>query len=353
MRSSLLLLSALSFSPLSAQTLRVDPKPVTSIGSSDMSGSELLKVTSARRLPDGRIVVTNGEPREVRVFGKDGKLLSRFGKAGQGPGEFGYAIDLVQTRGDSIVIWDRGNRRTLTYQADGKLLSEVADPTGQGVVGQMAVVRRTLARTRPNGDNACVMQAIAALPPSPPRTIRELFLDEAGRAWARENGKGAWALTTIDGRPLGTIALPAGLEVFQAGKDFVLGRTIDEDGFDHLVVLHVTLPTVPGQQKGCATPAPTANPLSEATVSAIKMDMRNLLSVFEFVHRKNKAYPTSLEALNFKTSPDHDGEIVIGPGAAGYFTVAIFDRKTTYACVVAMGTGIPAGWQNGYIMCGW
>lgn len=286
MRSSLILLSVMSFSSLSAQAWRVDPKPVTSIGTADMSGSELLKVSSARRLADGRIVVTNGEPREVRVFGKDGVFLTRFGRTGKGPGEFGYSIDLLPTSGDSILLWDPGNRRTLLYQADGMLLKEATDPAGTSS-SQMGLFRRTLARMRPREENSCVKQAIAALPVPPIGTIREMFVDEAGRIWSRENGGTSWAIHTVDGRSLGGVRLPVGMELFQAGKDFVLGRTTDNDGFDHVQLLHAVLPSAPPTSRPCITPPQDTVPVSAIIVAATKTDMRNGMTVFEAYHSKH------------------------------------------------------------------
>ena len=353
MRSSLMLLSVLSFSSLSAQTWRVDPKPVISIGTSDLSGSELLKVTSAHRLADGRIVVTNGDPREVRVFGKDGKLLSRFGRPGKGPGEFGYSIALLPTAGDSIVVWDFGNRRRLLFQSDGKLVKETSDPAGTSAAGQLTVFRRTLVRFGSRGQNACLLQAIAALPRVNDPVLREVFADEAGRVWSRSGSGATWALHTEAGQSLGTVTLPAGMELFQAGKDFVLGRTTDDDGFDHVRLLRATLPPAPSTRQGCVTPPPDTTMASKIVAAATKTDMCNAITASEAYFADHATYPASFEAMKEvgyqMSKAAYEGDLVVLRSSATGYRYAIFHRKSTYMCLVDVGGG---GWMDGVLMCG-
>lgn len=354
MRSVLALLLLVPCSSLSAQTWRVDPKPVTSIGASDMSGSELLKVSSALRLADGRIVVTNGDPREVRVFSKDGKLLSRFGRPGKGPGEFGYAIALLPTAGDSIVVWDFGNRRRLVYQPDGKLVKEISDPAGASAAGQVTIFRRTLARFGSRGNNACLLQAIDALPPVRGAVLREVFADEAGRVWSRDGGGAAWALHTMAGRSLGTVTLPVGMELFQAGKDFVLGRTADQDGFDHVQLLRATLPPASSARQPCVTPPPDTTMAAKVAAAATKTDMRNALTAFEAYFANHATYPSTFDALKdtgYRMSgAAYEGDFVVLRSSATGYRFAIFHRKSTYMCLVEVGGG---GWMDGVLMCGW
>jgi hypothetical protein len=354
MRNRLILISLVSFSPLPAQTWRVDPKPVTSIGASDMSGSELLKVSSAHRLADGRIAVTNGDPREVRIFSKDGKLLSRFGRSGQGPGEFGYAIELLPTGGDSILVWDLGNRRRVLYGPDGTVLTQFVDPAGTAAMGPVGLFRRTLARMRPREENSCVKQAIAALPLPPIGTIRELFTDDAGRIWTREGWKAEWAVHTVAGRSLGVVVLPQGMELFQAGKDFVLGRITDEDGFEHVRLFRATLPSAPSAHRPCITPPQDTVPVSRIVAAATKTDMRNAMTAFEAYYSEHGKYPTSVDDLKgFRMSEPDDGVFAVSRVGAGGYVFGIFNRKTTYMCLVGVGDGIPEGWPNGVLQCGW
>ncbi len=72
-----------------------------------------------------------------------------------------------------------------------------------------------------------------------------LHADAEGNVWARHRRYGADDATAsagayeyivfgADGRHLGTIELPAGLEVYQIGPDFVLGKVRDELGVDYV-----------------------------------------------------------------------------------------------------------------------
>jgi hypothetical protein len=318
-----------------------------------MSGSELLKVSSAHRLSDGRIVVTNGDPREVRVFGQSGKLQSRFGRAGKGPGEFGYAIALLPAGGDSILVWDFGNRRKLLYQPDGKLIKETSDPAGVSAAAQVSIFQRTRVRLGSRGDNACIRLAIAAMPPIGGPTLREAFADEAGRIWSRAGEGATWALYTVAGRSLGTVTLPARIELFQAGKDFILGRTTDDDGFDHVLLLRATLPSAPNGNPACTMPPLDTTMAAKIAGAATKTDMRNAMTAAEMYFAQHATYPATFDALKETryqmSKAAYDGDFVVLHANANGYAFAIFHRKSSYMCLVEVGGG---GWMDGVLMCG-
>src|SRR5688572_1445029 len=62
-----------------APTWRVDTVPSVVIGDGRSPDHELDRVRHALRLIDGRIVVTNGRPLELRVYDSSGAFLSRIG----------------------------------------------------------------------------------------------------------------------------------------------------------------------------------------------------------------------------------------------------------------------------------
>ena len=65
------------------------PEPVLQIGERDGESPYLFsRVRGAVRVPDGRIVVLEGESLEIRVFGPDGTHHVSFGRRGDGPLEF-------------------------------------------------------------------------------------------------------------------------------------------------------------------------------------------------------------------------------------------------------------------------
>jgi hypothetical protein len=69
-----------------------------------------------------------------------------------------------------------------------------------------------------------------------PKTMPEftaLHVDPSGGIWVRDYGDStkaeSWEAFDRTGRWLGTVAMPAGLDVFGIGLDYVLGRVKDED----------------------------------------------------------------------------------------------------------------------------
>jgi len=76
----------------------------------------------ALRLADGRVLADDGD--HWSIFAATGKQLLRIGRAGAGPGEFRTTQSGCRFRGDSLVLWDVGNRRISIWGPDGKLARE-------------------------------------------------------------------------------------------------------------------------------------------------------------------------------------------------------------------------------------
>lgn len=93
--------------------------PSLVIGAGEGEGHALSGVAGAVRLPDGRIVVANGEPPELRFFGPDGRLLRRVGGEGEGPGEFRDLSDLQRAGTDSVVVLDPDLLRISVFDDSG------------------------------------------------------------------------------------------------------------------------------------------------------------------------------------------------------------------------------------------
>lgn len=93
--------------------------PSLVIGAGDREGHALSGVAGAVRLPDGRIVVANGEPPELRFFGPGGELLRRVGGEGEGPGEFRALDGLHRAAPDSLVTLDPDLYRISVFDDSG------------------------------------------------------------------------------------------------------------------------------------------------------------------------------------------------------------------------------------------
>ena len=72
-----------------------------------------------------------------------------------------------------------------------------------------------------------------------PKTLpafQRLLIDKVGRLWVEDflrpgTTDPRWTVFDVTGRPLGTVKLPVGFRLFEVGRDYVLGRERDSDGF--------------------------------------------------------------------------------------------------------------------------
>jgi hypothetical protein len=94
-------------------------QPELTIGGGEApEASQLYSVRGAARLSDGRIAVADAGSKEIRVFDSGGRPLARFGREGEGPGEFKDPFLAGRTTGDTLVVFDAGLRRVSIFSAD-------------------------------------------------------------------------------------------------------------------------------------------------------------------------------------------------------------------------------------------
>jgi hypothetical protein len=102
---------------------RVSEQPLVEIGAEQ--GDEayaLYRVTGARRLADGRIVVANMGTHQLLFFDASGQFLSSSGREGGGPGEFQALVGLWALNDGSLLAYDMRQRRVSVFQANGSFL---------------------------------------------------------------------------------------------------------------------------------------------------------------------------------------------------------------------------------------
>jgi hypothetical protein len=124
-----------------ATTWWVDEAPLLEIGVEDGPPEyQFSRVEGALRLPDGRIVVADAGSREIRIFDAEGRFLSASGRRGDAPGEYREIIGLGYGPGDSIWVFDYGNRRFTVLTSAGEVARTLTlDPTlsNVGAVGRL------------------------------------------------------------------------------------------------------------------------------------------------------------------------------------------------------------------------
>lgn len=96
--------------------------PSLRLGSLDGSPEEQFgTVSEVLRLPDGGVAVLDGQAAQIRLFGSDGTYRMSLGSKGQGPGEFQRPIELGLLPGDTLAVYDSGQRRITRFGPDGGL----------------------------------------------------------------------------------------------------------------------------------------------------------------------------------------------------------------------------------------
>jgi hypothetical protein len=100
---------------------RVDPTRVVEIGAVDGAEPYVFgQVAGVAIGDDGRIYVADGHATEIRVFSPEGEFVTRFGRKGEGPGEFLDISGLGLGPQGGIAVLDGRLGRVSLFDADGK-----------------------------------------------------------------------------------------------------------------------------------------------------------------------------------------------------------------------------------------
>jgi hypothetical protein len=112
-------------------------EPVLEISPSGSSEYVLYSVTKVLPHPDAGLVVLNSAAFEVLVLDLDGRLLTRIGGEGDGPGEFRRPSSLFLVPPDSLAVYDSQHRRLSFFDRNGTLGREITlGSRGEGSVGE-------------------------------------------------------------------------------------------------------------------------------------------------------------------------------------------------------------------------
>ncbi len=80
--------------------------------------------------PDRKYVICGAYPSKfVAIFSKNGELIKKLGKEGEGPGEY-KSSDFVDLKGDTIYIYDGSLRKVILYSLDGHYIGQYQVMTG-------------------------------------------------------------------------------------------------------------------------------------------------------------------------------------------------------------------------------
>lgn len=330
----------------------VNPAPIITIGGANGGAAqELNRVTGALLLADGRVVVANGKPLELRVYSPKGALLARIGRDGQGPGEFSYETQLIAAGGDSVVVFTGGSRWEV-FHTDGKLAREWTVLAAQRP--HTTFYRRAYTRPISTGIDVCTRRVIETLPVLAVPGLHEVFADEGGRYWVRAYGDANhWTVYSRAGRSLGTVSLPAKFDLFQVGSDFVVGRSRDQDDVEQVVAYRLTVPAAARLAPSNCGKKSDSLPVTASAerMSNFRMVLRNAETSNEAVYSASRHYARTADALRLDI-PSGAKFYVLRAEDNGY-VIGIFDLNTNFFCAVGVNSVVaPVGWGDGEIRCG-
>jgi len=110
-----------------AEAWTVSPEPSLQIGAVEGESAYLFgNIWGASEASDGRIVVSEGQTYEIRVFAPDGRHLVTFGGRGDGPEEFRGPPWITMAGLDTLVAWDPALFRLSWFGLSGGLIRQVA-----------------------------------------------------------------------------------------------------------------------------------------------------------------------------------------------------------------------------------
>jgi hypothetical protein len=332
---------------------RIDPTPITAIGVADGSADqELAAVSGARRLSDGRVGIANGKPLELRVYDAHGVLLRRIGRQGDGPGEFRGRLDLLPAGDDSLLVYDQGSQRLSLFGIDGKLAHEWPASAEGSPRGQLVLFRGSFAGGVSANLTGCLRQLLTVLPPPPPPALREVVPSGGGHFLVRIDGTASWTAYTASGAIEGVLRTPPRFEVYEATRDVIVGKALLADDVEQVQVLKVMSPASGGQPDACVGRVDSFPQARSARVAQFKLAMNAALTAGEMAYSNYARYVSSVDSLpGFRDKLPTDAVFRVLRATNRGWAGALFDRRSTLVCVMALADATLAGWSDGQTRC--
>ena len=284
--------------PASAQSWRVAATPLTTVGSATGTPEyELAGVLGAHRFRDGKLLIANNSPLELRLYDANGRFISRIGRRGSGPGEFRGRIALRDGPGDSVRVFDDGLSRWTIYTGQATLARSWVSTSAERAALEPAQYRRTLIHSGASSISSCDRTLIDQLPTPRDSSYREVFPDGNDRVWIRNESDATWSVRSRTGRALGTVTLPVRFEILEIGDGLVVGVRRDDDGIEHVDVLAIGAPKH-GATPACAARADSFPPDRSILARNLAINLRNLESAADAFRQDRGHYPATLDSLN-------------------------------------------------------
>lgn len=139
---------ASEYEATSQRRWRADEEPLFTIGGTSLP---LHRVIGPAFQSDGGFVVGNAEFHELLFFSPEGELLARTGGQGDGPGEFRGLSLLSVGAADSVLAYDRSERRASLFGPAGAFVRTVPMPDLERIVSDVGILSVTYVSWVGNG----------------------------------------------------------------------------------------------------------------------------------------------------------------------------------------------------------
>jgi len=339
--------------PGSAQipTWRVAPSATTIIGGGQGDvATEPLRVSSAHLLRDGRVVVANGNPLELRLYSPAGRFLRRLGQQGNGPGEFASNLMVFGVPGDSLLTYTGGGRRWALFTPTTHVREWAA--SGSLLPSDLMLFKNTFAVRGVHSSSACVQSLTDRLPPHGD-TLRQVIPDAKGRYWTRVMGAPEWVVYSISGKALGRVSLPPATELLEVGDKALVVKARDADDLERVEVWEVGIPPGAEPDSDPCHQAPDALQQSPTGLARAKLltDLRNMQVAGRTFFGRTGRYPRTLEEFGISLSTRSAEMIMLANNPRGWGAKFI-DREEGVFCIGFAGDGVLPGWPTDRVACG-
>jgi hypothetical protein len=259
------------FAPAGAFVTEVRPalpeNPMSLEVKGALSDGHLLLARGASFIPAGNVEGTQRQPITGWMIDRAGRHVQSFGpfpgetvvlKAGSNgssmsrtPVPFG-ASTLFSARGDAVYIADGDQFAVRVYAGDGKLVRIVRRPYTRIRVLPEDVAAYIETQVENGPPVQWIRDGIRAsfervTPADSFPAIRSLQIDTEDHLWvesSRHAGdrQAMWTVFAPNGTLLGDVALPRELQIFEIGRDYIIGRDRDDLGVERVKMLRVTKP---------------------------------------------------------------------------------------------------------------
>jgi hypothetical protein len=321
-------------------------------------------VTGLLPLASGGVVVADGGASELSLYAPDGSFVRRWGRLGQGPGEFRMLSRVYPWPGDSVAALEGTTGRLSVFDSAGAFARQTSANvlSGDSLFGMDVWLygRFWVDGALRRDERSRVRRALAGLaPPASPPGYRVVRVASDGRLWIREpgarpDGTRAWTVLGASGRPEAVVDVPVRLDPQYLGARRVLGRWLGEShvNFVRRYRIEDTGRTEPLPAWLSAPPvsAPTRGPAESDFLDAIREALKRMAVAQEIHYADHGTYTSEIDSLDWERSEDLVVDVVTA-GARGWtavFTHPALDR----ICGLGYGFTVPPGWPNGGIVCG-